>query len=130
MRARSLAVFLLPVGSLACIPPLEPIAARSLSCPEAKITIEDGDATGCGRTDAFYYDFHKETYSSLRERVAFEFDCDRDSLEMTRFDSKTYGVAGCGRRGVFKYHPSTGFMLDSVGEPKDASQDKASPTDD
>lgn len=39
--------------------------------------------------------------SQLRARAAFDFQCAANSLTITRIDSDTMGVSGCGRRATY-----------------------------
>jgi hypothetical protein len=39
--------------------------------------------------------------AALRKRAAFDLHCDAAKLSLTPFDSRTYGLEGCGRRATY-----------------------------
>lgn len=39
--------------------------------------------------------------TQVKLRSAFEFDCDKDEIEITKITSKSYGAEGCGQKGVY-----------------------------
>jgi hypothetical protein len=92
-----------------------PRAALSLSCPESQVVLDGWTATGCGKTDAFHYDGGE--WVSLRDRAAFDLECDRASLEVVRLSADTFGVTGCGERAAYKRTTSVGFVLDFNATP-------------
>src|SRR5262245_22027502 len=42
-----------------------------------------------------------EEETALRKRGSFDLRCDEDKLHVTQFDSRSYGVEGCGRRTTY-----------------------------
>ena len=107
-----------------CGPNVRPRAAGTLACKEDEIRFDSnvGVATGCGRTDALHYDFPTASWSSLRERAAFDMTCDRNALVVTVIDQDTFGVVGCGHKATYK-HNRNGFVMDSSSDlsPKPAA---------
>jgi hypothetical protein len=94
---------------------LGPRASLSLACPESQIVVDGWTATGCGKTDAFHYD--DSEWVSLRDRAAFDLECNRMELEVVRLSSDTFGVTGCGERAAYKRTTSVGFVLDFNATP-------------
>lgn len=39
--------------------------------------------------------------SAVVKRATFELQCDRDKLKWTKFDERSYGVSGCGKRATY-----------------------------
>jgi hypothetical protein len=105
----------LALFALAGCTTLGPRAALSLACPESQIVVDGWTASGCGKTDAFHYDDGE--WVSLRDRAAFDLECDRASLEVVRLSSDTFGVTGCGERAAYKRTSSVGFVLDFNATP-------------
>ena len=85
-------------------------ASLSLACPESEILIDGWTASGCGRTDAFYSDDGE--WVSLRDRAAFDLDCNRAELDVARLSAQTFGVTGCGKRAAYRTSDVVGFALD------------------
>jgi hypothetical protein len=94
---------------------LGPRAALSLACPESQVVVDGWTATGCGKTDAFHFD--QNEWVSLRDRAAFDLECNRMELEVVRLSSDTFGVTGCGERAAYKRTESVGFVLDFNATP-------------
>jgi hypothetical protein len=121
MRTAALLV-VLPLTSVGCLPPLEPVAAVNLPCDEDKIETEQigfaQSAKGCGREDIYLYDGNLGKWVSLLERAAFEFSCEKSEIKITTLDSVTFGVQGCDKRAVYKVDWMHGFVMNSSSDPE------------
>jgi len=49
-----------------------------------------GTSLGCGATTG-----------QLQNRAAYDFNCPRSQLQITRIDSRTMGVNGCGQQATY-----------------------------
>ena len=58
-------------------------------------------------------------------RAAYELGCPENQMEVTDLGPETIGVAGCGKRAIYKYTFSTGWINNSGGE--DAERRPAEP---
>jgi len=100
-------------------PSAGPKAAKSLACDAKQITTEKlvtaGNcikAVGCGKTDVLSLG-DNDQWDSLRERATFEMSCTASEVEVTILDSSTFGVAGCGKKMVYKWNYRIGFVANS-----------------
>lgn len=47
------------------------------------------------------------------DRAAFEFDCPKESLEVTELAGRTFAVKGCGKKAVYVSVQGSGFVRNS-----------------
>lgn len=100
------------------LPPVEPKAAKDLSCAEAKIETEDlafgfEKVSGCGNENLYAYDNAKKEWTSPLDRAAFDLDCERNQLTTRHLGARNVGVTGCGKKAVYVLVPRTGWVLNT-----------------
>jgi hypothetical protein len=96
-----------------------PKAAATLNCPAEQIQVEESTAysgdvvRGCGKADVIVQEADGKA-TSLRERAVFELSCRDADLEVTILSRSLYGVAGCGKKVMYKYVPKIGIIVDTA----------------
>lgn len=107
------------------------VAPQVLKCPAEQITVEPfaGETRilrGCGRevmmTCAVFAGGHESCHpmASLKERAAFELDCDASAIKLAPLadNGHSVGVSGCSKRAVYQYVQTSGkfgWILESAG---------------
>lgn len=100
------------------------LSARELSCPASSVAYEFLEGrfhrgTGCGKSVEFAVYCNKGrdclwfNLEVVRHRAAYELRCDAP-LKVTEVAPVTFGLDGCGRRAVYAWHSTAGWMLTSV----------------
>jgi hypothetical protein len=117
-RFGAAAVLVCGAMAMACAPPLPPSpSVASLQCPVENIKFKGGGrgtfaiAEGCGRWDAV------DGGASLRQRAAFDLQCDALGLDVFYVGGNSFGVTGCGRRATYVWVMNVGFVTDNIQQP-------------
>jgi hypothetical protein len=124
-RFGALVVLIFGVMAMACAPPLPPspsttTLSATLQCPAEKIQFTKvwrGKYTigsGCDKIDIVSGD------TSLRNRAAFDLQCDAQSLNVVVIGEGSFGVAGCSRRATYVWADRAGFATDNIQQPSSA----------